>query len=113
MKNKVLISTALTLLVIVFTVALTFVTIEAPRVLNRFIRETFDVPDIHPVIEPELVEEFMRSNHVSLIGYSCLAVVILLIVVGFTILLAHLWLLCRLHVLPGWSGCSSWLVWGC
>lgn len=52
--------------------------------MNRSIRENFDVPDIHPVIEPELVDEFMRSNHVRLIGYSCLAVVILLIVVGFT-----------------------------
>lgn len=69
---------------IVLTVALTFATIEAPRALNRSIRENFDVPDIHPVIEPELVDEFMRSNHVRLIGYSCLAVVILLIVVGFT-----------------------------
>lgn len=83
MKNKVLTSVVLTLLAIVFTVALTFVTIEAPRVLNRFIRENSDVPDIHPVIEPELIEEFMRANHVRLIGYSCLAVVILLIVVGF------------------------------
>ena len=83
MKNKILTSVVLTLLAIVFTVALTFVTIEAPRVLNGFIRENSDVPDIHPVIEPELVEEFMRANHVRLIGYSCLAVVILLIVVGF------------------------------
>ena len=50
MKNKVLTSVVLTLLAIVFTVALTFVTIEAPRVLNRFIRENSDVPDIHPVV---------------------------------------------------------------
>lgn len=83
MKNKVLTSVVLTLLAIVFTVTLTFATIEAPRVLARIIHQNSDVPDIHPVIEPELVDEFMRANHVRLIGYSCLAVVILLIVVGF------------------------------
>ena len=39
MTNKVLTSVVLTLLAI-----------EAPRVLNRFIRENSDVPDIHPVV---------------------------------------------------------------
>jgi protein-S-isoprenylcysteine O-methyltransferase Ste14 len=40
------------------------------------------VPDIHPVIEPDLIEEFMTSNHVRLIGFLCLAVVVLLMIVG-------------------------------
>lgn len=73
---------ALLLLAAVFAVALTFASVEAPRVLNRFIRENFDVADLHPVIEPELIEQFMSSNHVRLIGYSCLVVVTVLIVVG-------------------------------
>jgi protein-S-isoprenylcysteine O-methyltransferase Ste14 len=81
--NRVLPSIVLILLVIVVTVALTFVTIEAPRAFTRVIDRNFDVPDIHPVIEPGLVDEFMRSNHVRLIGYTCLTVVILLIVAGF------------------------------
>ncbi len=72
----------LVLLAVVFTVALTFATLEAPRVLNRVIRENLDVPDLHPVIEPELVEEFMSRNQVRLIGYACLAVVVILMVVG-------------------------------
>ncbi|NIN65136.1 MAG: hypothetical protein GTO63_10640, partial [Anaerolineae bacterium] len=72
----------LVLLAVVFTVALTFATLETPRVLNRVIRENLDVPDLHPVIEPELIEEFMSRNHVTPIGYTCLAVVVLLMVVG-------------------------------
>jgi protein-S-isoprenylcysteine O-methyltransferase Ste14 len=72
----------LLLMAAVFAVALTFATVEAPRVLSRLIRENLDVPDLHPVIEPELIEQFMSSNHVRLIGYSCLVVVTVLIVVG-------------------------------
>jgi protein-S-isoprenylcysteine O-methyltransferase Ste14 len=72
----------LVLLAVVFTVALTFATLEAPRVLNRVIRENLDVPDLHPVIEPELIDEFMSRNHVRAIGYACLAVVVFLMVVG-------------------------------
>ena len=79
---------ALLLLAAVFAVALTFASVEAPRVLNRFIRENFDVADLHPVIEPELIEQFMSSNHVRLIGYSCLVVVTVLIVVGLLILVS-------------------------
>ncbi len=62
--------------------ALTFATLEAPRVLNRVIRENLDVPDLHPVIEPELIDEFMSRNHIRSIGYTCLAVVAFLMVVG-------------------------------
>lgn len=71
----------LTLLAIVFTVALTFATLEAPRVLNRILANYLNFPDFHPAIEPELIEEFM--NHVRPIGYACLAVLTLLILVGF------------------------------
>ena len=72
----------LVLLAVVFTAALTFATLEAPRVLNRVISENLEVPDLHPVIEPELIEEFISRNHVRPIGYACLAVVVFLMVVG-------------------------------
>jgi len=71
----------LTLLAVVFTVALTFATLEAPRVLNRILADYLNFPDFHPAIEPELIEEFM--NYVRPIGYACLAVLIILILVGF------------------------------
>ena len=73
----------LILLAIVFTVALTFAAVEVPRALTRFIEEDFDVPQINPAVQPELIQEFISSNHVRLIGHSCLALVIVLIIVGF------------------------------
>lgn len=83
MRTKAWHHITLTLLAIVFTVALTFATIELPRVLYRVIEDNFDVPDLHPVIEPELIEEFMQVSYVRPIGYASLALVMLLIVVGF------------------------------
>jgi protein-S-isoprenylcysteine O-methyltransferase Ste14 len=81
-KTKEWHSVVLTLLAIVFTVALAFATVELPRQLGRLIRDNFDLPDFHPVIEPELIEQFMDANHVRPIGYACLAVVVVLMVVG-------------------------------
>lgn len=70
-------------LAIVFTVALTFATVEAPAVLNRVLADHLGIPDFHPAIHPELIEEFMSSYYVRPIGYAFLAVLIVLIVVGF------------------------------
>ena len=85
MKNRILHHAVLTLLAIVFTIALTFATIWGPWVVNGFIRENLNVPDIHPVIEPELIDEFMTSNHIRLIGFLCLAVVALLMIAGLVL----------------------------
>jgi protein-S-isoprenylcysteine O-methyltransferase Ste14 len=85
MKNRVLYQVVLTLLAIVFAIALMFATIYGPWVVNGWIRENLDVPDIHPAIEPDLIEEFISSNHIRLIGLLCLAVVVLLMIVGLVI----------------------------
>ena len=68
----------LAVLAIVFTVALTFATLEAPRAVNFVLRTLF--PD-HGIGEFELIEEFL--GYVRPIGYACLVAVIALIVVGF------------------------------
>jgi len=73
----------LTVLAIVFTVALTFVTVEAPIVLNRILADYLNIPDYNPAIQPELIEEFMNSHYVRPIGYGCLAVLLILIIAGF------------------------------
>lgn len=83
MKNKILPCLLLTLLAIVLTVALTFVTVEGPRALDRFVARILGVPQFHPVCEHEPIEQFMRANHVRLIGYACLVGVIVLIIAGF------------------------------
>jgi protein-S-isoprenylcysteine O-methyltransferase Ste14 len=82
MKSRILNHIVLTLLATVFTIALTFATIWGPWLVNGFIRENLNVPDIHPVMEPELIEAFMASNRVRLIGSLCLVVVALLMIAG-------------------------------
>jgi len=84
MKDRA-VPAVLTLLAIVFTVALTFATIELPSVLNRIVDAALGIPHFHTAIEPDLIEQFMRSNHIRAIGYASLAVVGLLIVAGFVV----------------------------
>jgi protein-S-isoprenylcysteine O-methyltransferase Ste14 len=67
----------LTVLAIAFTFALTFATLELPGMVNSVLRTFF--PDIF--WEPESIETLM--NYARPIGYACLAVVAVLIIVGF------------------------------
>ena len=69
----------LSLLAIIFTVALTFATLELPILLGKWLSSFF--PDIHPLIEPERIEEFM--TYARPIGYTSLSIIIILIVIGF------------------------------
>jgi len=69
----------ISLLAVVFTVALTFATLQLPVILGNWLSNYF--PDIHPVIEPERVAEFMVVARP--IGYACLVVIAILIVAGF------------------------------
>jgi protein-S-isoprenylcysteine O-methyltransferase Ste14 len=73
-------NTLVVLLAIVFTLALTFVTVEGPRVVERWLRSNFDIPDPHPVIEPERIEQIMAGVRPT--GYACLTVVVGLMFVG-------------------------------
>ena len=68
-----------TFLAVLFTLALTFATVEIPRVINHILVGYFT--DYHPRYQPQVIEEFMAS--VRPIGYALLAVVIALIIVGF------------------------------
>lgn len=64
-------------LAIVFTLALTFATIELPRAINNVLSAYF--PDFgHNV---ELIEQFVI--YVRPIGYACLVIVIALVIFGF------------------------------
>jgi len=66
-------------LALVFAVALTFATLQLPVILGNWLSDYF--PDIHPIIEPERVAEFMVVARP--IGYACLTVIAVLIVTGF------------------------------
>jgi len=69
----------ISVLAVVFTAALTFATLQLPVILGSWLSNYF--PDIHPVMEPERIAEFMVV--VRPIGYACLSVIAVLIVAGF------------------------------
>jgi len=68
----------ISLLAVVFTVALTFATLQLPRILGNWLANYF--PDIHPIVEPDRVAEFMTVARP--VGYACLGIIAILIVAG-------------------------------
>jgi hypothetical protein len=69
---------AISLLAVVFTVALTFATLQLPRIVGSWLSSYF--PDIHPIVEPERIAQFMAVA--CPVGYACLGMIALLIVAG-------------------------------
>jgi len=72
----------LALLAIVFTIGLTYASVELPRLVNTVLHDSFDFPDNDPVRQPELLERFILSYHLRLIGYGALSLLFVLVVVG-------------------------------
>jgi len=68
----------ISVLAVVFAIALTFATLQLPVIIGNWLSNYF--PDIHPIIEPEKVAEFMAVARP--VGYACLAVIAILIVAG-------------------------------
>jgi len=78
-RSRIGLLVVISLLAVVFTVALAFATLQLPVILGNWLSNSF--PDIHPVIEPERMAEFMAVARP--IGYACLAVIAILIAAGF------------------------------
>ena len=66
-------------LAIIFTIGLSFATLEIPRLLASALGTV--IPD--PGYDPSAIEKFIQDHHVRAIGYACLAAIFALIVVGF------------------------------
>jgi len=77
-RSRVGLLAGISALAVVFTIALTFATLQLPRILGSWLANYF--PDIHPIIEPERVAEFMAVARP--IGYACLGIIAILIVAG-------------------------------
>jgi protein-S-isoprenylcysteine O-methyltransferase Ste14 len=77
-KQKVL----LALLAIVFTIGLTHASVELPRIINAMLHDSFYFPDSDPIHKPELLETFILSNHLHLIGYGAIILLFVLVVIG-------------------------------
>ncbi len=76
---------SLTLLAVVFAIALTYASIELPILLNTFLHNIIDFPgyDSSHQIHLNKTASFIDSYFIRLIGYTCLAVIVVLIIVGF------------------------------
>jgi len=72
----------LTLLAVVFAVALTYAAIALPRAINKSFQSTVEFPGYDPGRQPERAEAWFETYHVRTIGYTALALVFVLIVVG-------------------------------
>lgn len=81
MKNKMLEFLVPNVLAVVLTVALCFIAMELVDDIDRFMHEMFNTPNFHS--NTELVENFIRSNHIRPIAYTCLAVVAFFVLLGF------------------------------
>jgi HEAT repeat protein/protein-S-isoprenylcysteine O-methyltransferase Ste14 len=76
----------LTLLALIFTIGLTFASVELPRMVDSFIGQKFNFPNIGTGSGAE--SEFKTNvyfdyYHLRLIGYICFALIIIMIVIGF------------------------------
>ncbi|MEE4311847.1 MAG: HEAT repeat domain-containing protein [candidate division KSB1 bacterium] len=94
MKRRIVEHSLLILLALVFTIGLTFASVELPRVFDAYIHNQFSFPDIATIssqhIEPDTYNEsafrtelFLRHYHFREIGYICLLLIIALIIAGF------------------------------
>jgi protein-S-isoprenylcysteine O-methyltransferase Ste14 len=72
----------LALLAAVFTIGLTYASVELPRAVNALLQSSFDFPGADPAYQPELLKTFIFSNHLHLIGYGALVVLLALVTVG-------------------------------
>jgi protein-S-isoprenylcysteine O-methyltransferase Ste14 len=77
-RSRIGLLAGISLLAVVFTVALTFATLQLPLILGHWLSNYF--PDIHPIMEPERIAQFMAVARP--VGYACLGIIAVLIVAG-------------------------------
>jgi HEAT repeat protein/protein-S-isoprenylcysteine O-methyltransferase Ste14 len=76
----------LALLAVVFTIGLTFASVELPRLLDTFLSKNVDTPDVATgadTLSDYKTDLYLRHFRLRLIGYICLALIVIMIVVGF------------------------------
>jgi len=85
LKTTITSGLPLTLLAVVFAIALTYASVELPVLLNTFLHNIIDFPGYDSSHEMHLnkTASFMDSYFIRFIGYACLAIIVVLIVVGF------------------------------
>ncbi len=87
MTTRTLHAALLIPLAAVFTIGLTFATVELPYVADRLLQGTLATPAIDSHVDEIAVlktELFIAHTHLRVIGYACFALIVLLVVAGFT-----------------------------
>jgi protein-S-isoprenylcysteine O-methyltransferase Ste14 len=79
MNDRTVRVVSLTVLAVVFTVAFTFLTLEAPKAVGRLLPAFF--PDYNPAIQHELVEALITQ--LRPVGYACVVIVVAMTILGF------------------------------
>jgi HEAT repeat protein/protein-S-isoprenylcysteine O-methyltransferase Ste14 len=76
----------LALLAVIFTIGLTFASIEVPRLLDTFLAKNVDTPDVATGLDEMSgyrTDLYLRYFHLRWVGTICLAAVVIMIAVGF------------------------------
>jgi HEAT repeat protein/protein-S-isoprenylcysteine O-methyltransferase Ste14 len=76
----------LALLAVVFTVGLTFASVELPRLLDTFLAKAIDTPDVatgQDAMSDQKTTLYLNYTHLRIVGYACLALIVIMIAVGF------------------------------
>lgn len=73
---------ALIALSLIFTIGLTYASVELPALASRVLLNHLDTPSFDPTYHPEETEAFIRAHHLRALGIGGLALTIVLIVAG-------------------------------
>ncbi len=87
MKSRAAHTAFLVLLATVFTIGLTFVTVELPYLIDEVLQRAITTPDLDSHVDEMSVlktELFISHFHLRLIGYICFALMVAAIIVGFS-----------------------------
>ena len=84
MRKKVLQNIALFLLAFIFSAGLMFAFTELPRLADEAIQSAISTPHTDPAYDSMRIELFYNAYGIRWIGYGCLGIVALFIILGFT-----------------------------
>ena len=82
--SKLFQNTGLFLLAVVFSIALMFAFIELPRLMDQWIQSNVATPHSDPAYDSMRIELFYNAYAIRLIGFICLSLIVLFIILGFT-----------------------------
>ncbi|MBN1301743.1 MAG: DUF1295 domain-containing protein [Melioribacteraceae bacterium] len=84
MNKAILQNIGLILLTAVFSVGLMFASIELPVLIDNFLQSSFSMPSSDPAYDSLRIELFYKAYEIRLMGYICIGLILLLVILGFT-----------------------------